>query len=135
MIDQIFVNLPIKSLKRSVDFFTALGFTFNAQFTDETTTCMIVSNSIYVMLLEEERFRTFTPKPISDAHSSTEVLLAFACDSRATVDDLVQKAVAAGGSTYKEPDDHGFMYAHSFQDPDGHIWEVFYMDPDYVQPV
>lgn len=128
MTTQIFVNLPVKSLPQSVAFFTALGFSFNPQFTDETATCMVVSDSIFVMLLTHEKFKGFTPKPIADATQSTEVLLCLSADNREKVDDIVRKAVAAGGSTYNAPQDHGFMYAHGFQDLDGHIWEFAYMD-------
>ena len=129
MATQIFVNLPIKSLEKSVKFFTALGYTFNPQFTDKETTCMIVSDTIYVMLLEEARFATFTPKPVADATKSTEVLICLSCETRQQVDEMVKKAVAAGGTTYKEPQDHGFMYAHGYQDLDGHIWELIAMQP------
>ncbi len=132
MISKIFVNVPVKNLAKSVEFFTQLGFTFNPQFTDETATCMIVSDSIYVMLLTEAKFKTFTPKAISDAMKSTEVLVALACESRAEVEEMIRKAVAAGGSTYAEPQDYGFMYQHGFQDLDGHMWEPFYMDPSAV---
>lgn len=133
MVKQLFVNLPVKDLNKSVGFFTALGFSFNPQFTDETATCMIVSDEIFVMLLTEKKFKGFTPKEICDATKSTEVLLALSVDSRGQVDEMVRKAVAAGGSTYSDPNDHGFMYQHGFQDLDGHIWEVFYMDPDAMQ--
>jgi hypothetical protein len=126
---QIFVNLPVKDLNRSIEFFTALGFTFNPQFTDNTATCMIVSEDIFVMLLTEEKFKTFTPKEICDATRSTEVLVCLSQESRAAVDEMVRKAIAAGGTTYKESEDHGFMYGHGFQDPDGHIWELIYMEP------
>ncbi|MBI3146860.1 MAG: VOC family protein [Pseudogulbenkiania sp.] len=126
---QIFVNLPVKSLDNSVAFFTELGFSFNPQFTDETATCMIVSDDIFVMLLIEEKFKTFTPKEICDARKYTEVLVCLSVESRAKVDELVRKAVAAGGETYNEPQDYGFMYGHGFQDPDGHIWELIYMEP------
>jgi uncharacterized protein len=132
MATKIFVNLPVKDLKQSVEFFTQLGYTFNKQFTDESATCMVISDDIFAMLLEHERFKTFTPKPICDATKNTEVLVALSCESRAQVDELVRKAVAAGGTTYKEAQDHGFMYAHGFQDLDGHIWEVFYMEPGAV---
>ncbi|MCG3111182.1 MAG: VOC family protein [Candidatus Manganitrophus sp. SB1] len=132
MATKIFVNLPVKDLKKSIDFFTKLGFTFNPQFTDETATCMIVSEENFVMLLTEEKFKSFTPKPVCDATKSTEVLLALSLESRAKVDEIVRKAVAAGGTTYKEPQDHGFMYAHGFQDPDGHIWEPFFMEPSAI---
>jgi len=107
---EIFVNLPVKDLKKSIAFFTMLGFTFNAQFTDETATCMIVGENIFVMLLTEAKFKAFTPKPICDATKSTEVLVALSSESRANVDEMVRKAVAAGGSTYNKPQDHGIMY-------------------------
>jgi uncharacterized protein len=128
MATQIYVNLPVKNLDKSVAFFTALGFKFNPQFTDENATCMIVSENIYVMLLVESYFKTFTPKPISDAKKTTEVLLCLSCDSRAEVDAQVAKAVAAGGSTPNTAKDHGFMYQHGFEDLDGHLWELAYMD-------
>ena len=130
---QIFVNLPVKNLAQSIDFFTKLGFTFNAQFTDETATCMIVSEDIFVMLLTHEKFKTFTHNPICDATKSTEVLVCLSRDSREKVDEIVRRAVAAGGRTYNAPQDHGFMYAHGFQDPDGHIWEVMHMDPSAIK--
>lgn len=124
----IFINLPIKDLQRSIDFFNALGFTYNPQFSDDTGACFVISDVIHLMILTEEKFRTFSPHPISDARGVTEVLNALSCSSREEVDDLVSKAVAAGGNTYAEARDHGFMYGHGFQDPDGHVWEVFYMD-------
>ena len=129
MATKIFVNLPVKDLKKSVGFFTKLGFTFNPEFTDETATCMIVTDDIFVMLLTEEKFKTFTPKPICDATKSTEVLVCLSFDSRERVDELVRKADSAGGTTYNEPQDHGFMYGHGFQDLDGHIWELISMAP------
>jgi predicted lactoylglutathione lyase len=129
MATKIFVNLPVQDLRKSIEFFTRLGFSFDPHFSDETATCMIVSGDIFVMLLTREKFRTFTPNPVSDARKSTEVLVCLSCDSRAQVDDMVRNAVAAGGSTYNEPQDHGFMYGHGFQDLDGHIWEVMHMDP------
>ena len=127
MATQIFVNLPVKDLDRSITFFRSLGFDFNPQFTDETATCMIVAENIHVMLLTEAKFQSFTPKPVCDATKATEVLVCLSLGSRAEVEAIVEKAVAAGGSTYNEPQDHGFMYAHGFQDPDGHIWELFFM--------
>ena len=130
MASQIFVNLPVKDLDRSIKFFTSLGFDFNLKFTDETATCMIVAENIFVMLLTQEKFQTFTPKPICDATKATEVLVCLALGSRAEVDGMVGKAVAAGGTTYNQPQDHGFMYQHGFQDPDGHIWELVHMVPD-----
>ena len=129
MSTQIFVNLPVRNLKQSIDFFTQLGFQFNSQFTDETATCMIVSENIFVMLLTHEKFRTFTPNAICDATQSTEVLTCLSVERREKVDEMVRDAIAAGGKTYNEPQDHGFMYAHGFQDLDGHIWELVYMEP------
>lgn len=128
MATKIFVNLPVKDLKRSIDFFTQLGFTFNPQFTDENAGCLIIGENIYAMLITEPFFKTFTKKEISDATKTTEVLIAIDAESREEVDELVKKAVAAGGSIYREPEDHGWMYGHSFADPDGHQWEVLYMD-------
>jgi len=133
MSTRIFVNLPVRDLQRSVRFFRHLGFDFNAQFTDETAACMIVSGDIFVMLLTRAKFKEFTPKEICDATKSTEVLVCLSLASREKVDDMVRKAVAADGSTYAEPKDHGFMYQHGFQDPDGHIWELIYMDPSAIQ--
>lgn len=127
MTRRIFINLPVADLPKSMAFFDALGFRNNPQFTDHTAACMVISDTIYVMLLTHPKFRDFTPKAIADSRASTEVLLALSCDSREEVDDFVRRAVAAGGSLYAEPQDHGFMYAHSFADPDGHQWEVFHM--------
>lgn len=126
---QIFVNLAVSNLKKSIEFFTSLGFEFNPQFSDETGTCMIVSEHIYVMLLTEAKFQTFIPHAISNAKKATEVLVCLNAESRQSVDDIVVKAVAAGGTTFSAPQDHGFLYGHSFQDLDGHIWEFVYMDP------
>ena len=129
MATQMFVNLPVKDLARSKEFFGKLGFTFNPQFSDENGACMVVSDQNFVMLLTEAHFKQFTPKAISDAKKSTEVLVALSRENREAVTDIVAEAVAAGGSTYAEPKDHGFMYQHGFQDLDGHMWEVFHMDP------
>ena len=129
MSTQIFVNLPVKNLQQSIAFFTKLGFQFNPQFTDETATCMIVSENIFVMLLTHEKFQTFTPNAICDATQSTEVLTCLSVESRGKVDEIVRKAIAAGGTTYNDPQDHEFMYTHGFQDLDGHIWELVYMEP------
>ncbi len=126
---QIFVNLPISDMQKSQAFFKSLGFTFNPQFTNDQGACMVVSDDIYVMLLVKPFFQGFTGKPIADATQSTEVLVALSCESRAEVDDLVTRAKAAGGTAPRQPQDHGFMYAHGFEDLDGHIWEVFYMVP------
>lgn len=126
---QIFVNLPVKDLERSKAFFTALGFTINPQFTNEKAACVVISESIYAMILTEEFFQSFIPnRSISDARQNTEVLLALSADSRSDVDDLAEKALSAGGSPFRNAEDHGFMYTRSFQDPDGHVWEVVWMD-------
>ena len=127
---QIFVNLPIKNMERSQAFFKALGFSFNPQFTNEQGACMVIADDIFAMLLVEPFFQTFTKKPIADASKTTEVLVCLSCESRAEVDELVRKAVAAGGTAPNAPQDHGFMYGHGFQDPDGHIWELVYMAPN-----
>jgi uncharacterized protein len=133
MATQIFINLPVKDLKKSIEFFTKLGYTFNAQFTDDNATSMIISDTIYVMLLTETYFKTFISKEIVDAKKATEVLIALSCDSKEAVDELVDKALAAGGRATKEPQDLGFMYTRNFEDLDGHIWEVFWMNPNHVQ--
>jgi uncharacterized protein len=133
MASKIFVNLPVKNLNKSIEFFTKLGFGFNPKFTDETATCMIVTDDIFVMLLTEAKFKTFTPKEICDTKKYTEALVGLSLESRAQVDDMVRKAVAAGGTTYNEAVDYGFMYAHGFQDLDRHIWELIYMEPNAVQ--
>jgi predicted lactoylglutathione lyase len=125
----IFVNIPVKDLERTNAFFTALGYQFNPQYTDKNATCMIVSDTIFVMLLAEPFFQQFTPNTICDATKSTESIICLMCDTREDVDAIVKKAVKAGGKTYNEPKDHGFMYQHGFQDPDGHIWEYVAMAP------
>ena len=130
MIQQIFVNLPVKDLARSVTFFSALGFTFNPKFTDEKATCMILGENMFAMLLVEPYFKGFTKKPIVDAHQATEVLVALSVENRVRVQELVAKAVAAGAATPVAAIDHGFMYQHGFEDLDGHQWELFHMDSD-----
>lgn len=126
---KLFVNLPVRELKRSVAFFTKLGFRFDPQFTDEHATCMIVSDEACVMLLEQSRFRDFTTHQICDTRTHTEGLFALSCTSRAEVDQLVKIAFEAGATPAMDVQDHGFMYGHSFYDLDGHHWEVFWMDP------
>ncbi|MFV8343557.1 VOC family protein [Flavobacterium sp. XS2P39] len=132
MASKIFINLAVKDLKKSIAFFTKLGFTFNPQFTDDTATCMIIAENIFAMLLTEKRFKDFTKKEICNAHKNTEVLLAMDAESKEKVDEMVKTAVNAGGSIYMEPQDHGWMYGHSFADLDGHQWEIFYMDESAV---
>jgi len=134
MARQIFVNLPVKDLSASVEFFTKLGYTFNPQFTDVTATCMVVSDTIFFMLLTHEKFASFSPKPICDTSEAVEALLCLSCESREAVNLLVDKAVAAGGSTYRDPMDMGTMYGHGFRDLDGHVWEIMWMDPNAVMP-
>jgi predicted lactoylglutathione lyase len=127
MATQIYVNLPVKDLERSIAFFTRLGFTFDPKFTNEQATCMIIGEDSFVMLLVEPFFRGFTSKPLSDATKATEVILSLSVESRAAVDELVARAVAAGGTTPRPAQDHGFMYQHGYDDLDGHAWEVFHM--------
>ena len=132
---QIYVNLPIKDMERSKAFFGKLGFSFNPQFTNEQGACMVVADgSIYVMLLVESFFKTFTKKAVADTTRSTEVLVCLSCESRAEVDELVAKARAAGATVPNAPQDHGFMYGHGFEDLDGHIWELAYMDMTAAPP-
>ena len=134
MARKIFVNLPIQDMERSQAFFRALGFDFNPQFTNEKGACMVISEDIFAMLLVEPFFQTFTKKPIADARKGTEVIVCLSCESRAEVDDLVRKALAAGGTAPNAPQDHGFMYGHGFEDPDGHVWELVWMDPAATPP-
>jgi uncharacterized protein len=134
MSTKIFVNLPVQELGRSVQYFTRLGYTFNKQFTDDTATCMVISDDIYSMLIVEPKFKTFITKPVADARAATEVLIALSCDSRAAVDKIADTAIAAGGKAHKEPQDHGFMYSRAIEDLDGHIWEYIWMDPSFVPP-
>jgi uncharacterized protein len=130
---EIFVNLGVSDLKKSMEFFTALGFTYNRQFTDENAACMIISDKAWVMLLGQPFFQSFTRKKPCDTMTHTEAMIALSCESRAEVDEIVKKAVAAGGTHAMDPMDHGFMYAWSFYDLDGHHWEVLWMDPATVQ--
>lgn len=128
---QIFINLPVKDLKRTMDFFDKLGFSFNPVFTDENAACMIINENIYAMLLVEKFFKNFIPdKEICDTKKSAEALLALSAASRNDVDELIKKVVAAGGSEYRQTQDYGWMYGRAFQDINGHIWEVFYANLD-----
>ena len=133
MPSKIFVNLPVTNLERSMSFFKKLGYEFNPQFTDETAACMVISPDIYAMLLTTDKFKTFTDKPVADAKKSCEVLIALSFDSRDAVTRAVETALANGGRRYAQPNDHGFMYQWGFEDPDGHVWECFWMDPAHVQ--
>ena len=125
----IFINLPVRDLPRSIAFYEALGARKNEQFTDHTAACMVFSEAIHVMLLTHDKFRQFTPKTIADARETTEVLICMSADSRDAVDDMTARAGAAGGVIDPGPkQDYGFMYGRSFEDLDGHIWEVMWMD-------
>ncbi len=124
---QVFINLPVDDLPKSMVFFEALGFSHDPQFSDDNGACIIISDTIFVMLLSHARFRDFTPKAICDTSKAAEVLLTLSCESREEVDGLVAKAIAAGGSTDDKPEDHGFMYTHSFVDPNGHGWGLIHM--------
>jgi uncharacterized protein len=130
---KIFVNLPVKNLDRSIAFFTALGYGFNPQFTDETAACLVISDDIFAMLLTEAKFKEFTKKDIADARKTTEVLTCLSVESKAKVDEIVETALNAGATEAREPMDYGFMYGKSFNDLDGHIWEIIWMDPGHVQ--
>ncbi len=130
---KLFVNIPVADVQRAIVFFEALGFTFNVQFTDATATSMLVGEDAYFMLLQRERFAGFARRPVGDPRAETSALFALGVSSREEVDAMVRKAVAAGGSHAAEPQDHGFMYGWSFYDLDGHHWEVFWMDPSFVQ--
>jgi predicted lactoylglutathione lyase len=133
MSTKIFVNLPVKDLNKSVDFFTKLGFNFNPQFTDENATCMIVGENIFVTLLVEKFFKSFTKKEVCDTTKNTEAILALSAESKEEVDQMMVKALGAGGSEPREKQDHGWMYGRSFEDVDGHLWEVFFMEESAIK--
>ncbi|MBB4005342.1 VOC family protein [Aurantimonas endophytica] len=133
MAQMIFVNLPVADLDRSIAFYEAIGARRNPQFSDDTAACMVFSDTIHVMILTHAKFGAFTPKAIADARATSEVLIALSTDSRSEVDAMVDAAASAGGSADPvPPQDHGFMYNRSFEDPDGHIWEPVWMDPAAV---
>ncbi len=127
---KVFINLPVQNLAKSREFFSKLGFSYNLKFTDDKAACMVLSEEGYVMLLSVPFFKTFMKKEVCDTSAHTEAIIALSCTGRAEVDDLVNKAIAAGGEHAMEPQDHGFMYSWSFRDLDGHHWEVFWMDPE-----
>lgn len=128
----IFINLPVKDLNKSIQFFRELGFDFNQQFSDETTASMIVSENIFALLMIENRFKEFTKKDITDTSTSAEAIFCLSAENREQVDMLVNQAMASGGTFYSDPQDHGFMYGWGFHDLDGHIWEVVYMDESAI---
>jgi predicted lactoylglutathione lyase len=133
---KVFINLPVKDLKKSIEFFTKVGYTFNPQFTDETATCMIINETIYSMLLTHEKFQSFMPPgmTISDNTNKKEVFICLSFDSRAEVDAVVERAIAAGAKPITPAQDHGFMYERNYEDLDGHVWEHFWMDPSFAPP-
>ena len=133
MARKIFVNLAVRDLQKSMEFFSTLGFTFNRQFTDDKAACMVISDEAFVMLLSEPFFKSFTKRDQCDTSRSTEALMALSCQSKAEVDEIVRKAIDAGGKHAMDPQDHGFMYGWSFYDLDGHHWEVLWMDPNAIQ--
>jgi uncharacterized protein len=133
VVTKIFVNLPVKDLNKTIDFFTKLGFKFNPQFTDENATCMIVGEDIFVMLLVEKFFKTFTKKEICDTSKDTEAIVALSVESREKVDQMINKAIESGGKESREPQDHGWMYGRSFEDINKHLWEIIYMDESAVK--
>lgn len=132
MATKIFVNLPVGNLDRSMRFFETLGFTFDPRFTDDTAACMVIAEDIYAMLLTERKFKEFTRKNIADATTTTEVLTCLSTETKQKVDEIVDKAVKAGATEARGPMDHGFMYGRSFDDLDGHIWEIIWMDPNFI---
>jgi uncharacterized protein len=132
MSTKIFVNLPITDLKRSMDFYKALGFNFNPHFTDDTAACMIISEHNFAMLLTHEKFKSFVTKPIADPHTTTGVLIAISQDSKEAVDEIVANALKAGGKEPRPMKDHGFMVQRTIEDPDGNTWEPFWMDPSAI---
>lgn len=131
---KMFVNLPVADLQKSIAFFADLGFSFNPQFSDDNATCMVIGAESYVMLLVRDFFQGFTDKRVADASAETEVLVCLSADSREEVDDLCERALAAGAQPSREPMDEGFMYGRSFADLDGHIWEIMWMDPAAITP-
>jgi predicted lactoylglutathione lyase len=133
MATKIFVNLPVKDLDKTIEFFTKLGFTFNPQFTDENATCMIAGEDIFIMLLVEKFFKTFTKKEICNTKKDTEVIVALSAESREKVDQMINKVIEAGGAESREPQDYGWMYGRGFQDINGHLWEIIYMDESAIK--
>ena len=134
MATKIFVNLPVKDLNKSKEFYTQIGFSINPQFSDETAACVVISEDIYAMILTHAKFKEFTPKEIADSTKTSEVLTCLSFESKEKVNEVVDNAIQAGGSEARDPMDYGFMFARSFNDPDGHIWEAMYMDMNAAPP-
>lgn len=130
MVTKIYVNLAVKDMNRAKEFYTSLGFTINQSFTDESATCMAVSENMYIMLITEKRFSDFTQKEIADSHRYAESIISIDQESRSKVDEMVRKAITAGGFSYNEAEDFGWKYQHGFTDPDGHQWEVLFMNEE-----
>lgn len=130
--NQIFVNLSAKDVQKSTEFFKGLGFEINPHFSDESTTCLILGDNIFTMIMSEDRFKGFTKKEIADTSTSAEAIFALSANTREQVDEMVNKAISSGGKPFNEPQDHGFMYIWGFEDLDGHLWEVTYMDPSQL---
>ena len=128
MAREIYLNMVVGDLKKSMAFFTHLGFTFNAKFTDENAACMVISETIYCMLQTQESFGRFTKKTIIDPHQMSECIFALSATSRDEVDEMANKVLEAGGSMYRDTEDYGWMYLKSFEDLDGHMWEIAHMD-------
>lgn len=133
MTNQIFVNLPVENLSITVEFFKKLGFSFNPQFTDDNATCMIISDNVFVMLLVKKFFKTFTKKEICDTRKDTETIIALSAESRQKVDEMIHNVIEAGGNEPREAQDHGWMYGRSFEDINGHLWEIIYMDEEALK--
>lgn len=134
MPEMIFINVPVRDLPAAMAYYRALGFAHNPQFTDETAACVVISDTIFVMLLTHEKFRFFSPNPISDTIASTSALYALSRASRADVDAIADAGLAAGGREYRDPQDLGFMYSRAIADLDGHVWEYMYMDMSQMGP-
>ena len=133
MTTKIFVNLPVTDLQKSISFYEGIGYKKNPQFSDETAACIVVTEDIYIMLLTHPKFKEFTPRIVSDAFNYTEVINALSADSKEEVNAFMDNVLAHGGSEMRDPQDYGFMFSRAFGDPDGHIWELFWMDPKAVE--
>ena len=130
---KIFVNLPVTDLEKSKEFYTKVGFSINPQFTDETAACVVISEEIYAMLLTHKKYNYFVKKEIADSNKTSEVINALSTNSREKVDEMMEKVFAAGGKEIRDPEDYGWMYGRAYEDPDGHIWEIFWMDPAHIK--
>ncbi|MBO9596925.1 MAG: glyoxalase/bleomycin resistance/extradiol dioxygenase family protein [Cohnella sp.] len=125
---QTYINLPVKDINRTKEFFGSIGFEFNAQFSDENSACLVVNDNTFVQMLTESYFNTYVSKPIADLAAHSAGIIALSANSRKHADELAEKAYAAGGKPYKDTQDHGFMYVRNFEDPNGHLWEICYFD-------